>query len=138
MTGIAFGELLLAEPTQPKSPPRLDVVAQNDLPAHRPGARLPSTVRFSYRELQAILDVYGRQVAAGHWRDYALDFLRDRALFSIYRRNSERPLYVVEKNPKLRQGQFVVTAQDGRILKRGHDLHAVLRVLEPKLSLVKG
>jgi hypothetical protein len=137
MTGIVFGELVLAEPTQPNSPPRLDVVAQNDFPAYRPGHR-PVTIRFTYTELQAILNVYGRQVAAGHWRDYALDFLKDRALFSIYRRNSERPLFVIEKNPKLRQGQFLVTGQDGRILKRGHDLAAVLRVLEPKLSLVKG
>ena len=137
MTAIAFGELVLAEPTQPKSPPRLDVVAQNDVPAYRPGHR-PTTIRFTYPELQAILNVYGRQVAAGHWRDYALDFLKDRALFSIYRRNSERPLFIIEKNPRLRQGQFLVTGQDGRTLKRGHDLDAVLRAIEPKLSLVKG
>ena len=137
MTRIVFGELVLAEPTQPNSPPRLDVVAQNDFPTYRPGHR-PTTIRFTYPELHAILNVYGRQVAAGHWRDYALDFLKDRALFSIYRRNSERPLFVIEKNPRPRQGQFLVTGQDGRILKRGHDLETVLRVLEPKLSLVKG
>jgi hypothetical protein len=80
MTRIVFGELVLAEPTQPNSPPRLDVVAQNDFPTYRPGHR-PTTIRFTYPELHAILNVYGRQVAAGHWRDYALDFLKDRALF---------------------------------------------------------
>jgi hypothetical protein len=131
----------LAElPAQSKSPPRLDIVAENETPAHRTGGRAPLTVRFTYAELQAILNVYGRQVAAGTWRDYALDFLKDRALFSIYRHHSERPLYIVEKTPRLRerQGQFMVMAQDGRILKRGHDLEAVLRVLEPKLSLVRG
>ena len=80
----------------------------------------------------AILAVYGRKVAAGEWRDYAMDFLKDRALFSIYRRASERPLYVIEKNPKLRnrQGQYMVTIEDGRVLKRGHELDNVLRVLE--------
>jgi hypothetical protein len=124
----------LADPAQPTARPRLNVVVTNEPPGSRP----PLAVRFTYQELQAILNVYGRQVAAGHWRDYALDFLRDRALFSIYRRHSERPLFIIEKNPRLKQGQYVVTAQDGRILKRGQDLGAVLRVLEPKLSLVKG
>jgi hypothetical protein len=89
--------------------------------------------------LTAILSLYGRKVASGEWRDYAMDFLRERALFSIYKRSSERPLYVIEKNPKLRhrQGQYMVMNQEGRILKRGHDLAAVLRVLDPKLALVK-
>ena len=68
-----------------------------------------------------------------------MDFLTDRALFSIYRRASERPLYVIEKNPKLRnkQGQYMVTSQDGRMLKRGHELDTVLRVLEPSSRVVK-
>jgi hypothetical protein len=89
-------------------------------------------VSFERRELNTILNLYGRKVADGDWRDYAIDFLKDRALFSIYRRSSERPLYVVEKNPKLRnrQGQYMVTNQDGRVLKRGHDLAVVLRCLE--------
>jgi hypothetical protein len=127
----------LAEPeAQQKQPPRLDVVAVNDSPVSRPGARLPTTIRFTYHELQSILSVYGRQVAQGNWRDYALDFLKDRALFSVYRHHSERPLYVIEKNPRLKQGQFLVTAQDGRVLKRGQDLENVLRVLEPKLRVV--
>jgi hypothetical protein len=94
--------------------------------------RTPALVSFDRRELSAILNLYGRKVADGEWRDYAMDFLRDRALFSIYKRSSERPLYVVEKNPKLRnrQGQYMVVAQDGRVLKRGHELENVLRVLE--------
>lgn len=99
--------------------------------------RIPA-VSFDRRELSAILNLYGRKVSQGEWRDYAMDFLRERALFSIYKRASERPLYVIEKNPRLRhkQGQYMVLGQDGRILKRGHDLAAVLRVLEPKLALV--
>ncbi len=99
--------------------------------------RFVPAVRFDRQELQTILNLYGRKVVDGEWRDYALDFLRDRALFSIYKRASERPLYVVEKNPRLRlkQGQYMVLAQDGRNVKRGHDLSVVLRVLE--LALVK-
>ena len=89
-------------------------------------------VGFDRRELNTILNLYGRKVAAGEWRDYAIDFLKDRAMFSIYKRASERPLYVIEKNPKLRhrQGQYMVTIEDGRVLKRGHELDNVLRVLE--------
>lgn len=103
-----------------------------------PNSRAPAAVSFDRRELTTILNLYGRMVAQGEWRDYAMDFLRERALFSIYRRASERPLYVIEKNPKLRskQGQYLVLSQEGRILRRGHDLDAVLRVLEPKLALV--
>jgi len=99
--------------------------------------RFVPAVSFDRKELQTILNLYGRKVVDGEWRDYALDFLRDRALFSIYKRASERPLYVVEKNPKfrLKQGQYMVLSQEGRILKRGHDLATVLRVLE--LALVK-
>ena len=96
-------------------------------------------VSFDRRELTTILNLYGRKVASGEWRDYAMDFLRERALFSIYKRSSERPLYVIEKNPRLRhrQGQYMVMNQEGRVLKRGHDLSAVLRVLDPQLALVK-
>lgn len=95
-------------------------------------------VAFDRRELATILNVYGRKVSAGEWRDYAMDFLRDRAMFSIYARVSERPLYIIEKLPKLRnrQGQYSVTSQDGRILRRGHELAQVLRVLDPHLALV--
>ena len=96
-------------------------------------------VNFDRLELMAILNVYGRKVSAGEWHDYAMDFLRERALFSIYRGNSERPLFVIEKIPRLRhrQGQYMVTNQEGRVLRRGHDLVAVLRVLDSQLALVK-
>ena len=102
-------------------------------------SRPPQITAFDRRELTTILTVYGRKVAAGDWRDYAMDFLKDRAMFSIYARVSERPLFIIEKNPRLRnrQGQYIVTNQQGRILKRGHDLDTVLRVLEPRLVLVK-
>jgi hypothetical protein len=99
--------------------------------------RVPLFVSFDRHELNAILNLYGRKVADGEWRDYAMDFLRDRAVFSIYKRASERPLYVVEKQPKLRnkQGQYMVLSQEGRVLKRGHELSNVLRALE--LAVVK-
>lgn len=109
--------------------------------ARSPGGRNQAApvVSFDRRELTAILSLYGRKVASGEWRDYALDFLRERAIFSIYKRSSERPLYFIEKSPKLRnrQGQYLVGSQDGRILKRGHVLETVLRVLDPKLALVE-
>jgi Protein of unknown function (DUF2794) len=91
-------------------------------------------VFFSRAELDQILSLYGRQVAAGVWRDYAIDSLSDRVLFSIFRRASEVPLYQVEKRPALaqRQGAFCVRAAGGLVLKRGADLAAVLRVIEPR------
>lgn len=79
-------------------------------------------------------------VAAGEWRDYAIDGLEDRAVFSIYRRASEAPLYRVEKRPALarRQGAYLVVAAQGLILRRGPELAPVLRVLEPKrLTLIR-
>jgi hypothetical protein len=96
-------------------------------------------VAFDRRELNQILAVYGRKVAAGDWRDYAMDFLRERAVFSIFARVSERPLFTIEKHPKLRnrQGQYLVTNQQGRVLKRGHDLRLVLNVLEPQFAVVR-
>ncbi len=92
-------------------------------------------VSFDRRELNRILGLYGRMVAAGEWRDYAIDFGEDCATFSIFRRASEMPLYRIEKRPRLRarQGQYAVIAVAGHILKRGHDLDAVLRVLDRKL-----
>ncbi len=107
-------------------------------PAGQPNRPVQPIVAFDRRELTQILAVYGRKVGTGEWRDYAMDFLKDRALFSIYARVSERPLFVVEKNPRLRnrQGQYMVTNQQGRILKRGHDLTQVLRVLDPDLMVV--
>ncbi len=92
------------------------------------------TVFFDRRELNRLLGFYGRMVAAGEWRDYAMDALPDCALFSVYRRTSEAPLYQIEKRPEesRRQGAYSVRAIDGRILRRGHDLARVLSVLEPK------
>ena len=96
------------------------------------------TVTFDRRELRDILNLYGRKVAEGEWRDYAIDFARDRAVFSIFRRASEYPLYRVVKDPKLagKQGAFSVVAATGLILKRGSDLKRVLAVLDPNLHLV--
>jgi Protein of unknown function (DUF2794) len=92
-------------------------------------------VRFDRAELNRILTLYGRMVAAGEWRDYAIDFRDDVAAFSIFRRTSEIPLFRVEKRPKLRerQGQYSVIAATGHILKRGHDLTQVLRVFDKAL-----
>lgn len=92
-------------------------------------------VAFDRHELGAILGLYGRMVAAGEWRDYGMSFLRDVAVFSVFRRTAEHPIYRIEKRPRLRgrQGQYAVIAMDGQILKRGADLKMVLRVLERKL-----
>ena len=99
-----------------------------------------SQVRFERRELDRILDLYGRMVADGEWRDYAIDFLKDRAVFSVFRRASEIPIYRIEKNPKLarRQGAYSVISATGLIMRRGHELDRVLRVFDKKLSLVGG
>src|SRR4026208_1171534 len=97
-----------------------------------------SQVTFSRRELNRILDLYGRKVAAGEWRDYAIDFLKDRAVFSVFRRASEVPLYRIEKNPKLarRQGAYSVISATGLIVRRGHELDNVLRAVDKSLKLV--
>ena len=107
-------------------------------PAHK-ARKAPEIVAFNRRELSLLLNIYGRKVAAGEWRDYALDMLTDGAYFSIFRRTSERPQYVIEKNPKLRnrQGQFTVTNAQGKVLRRGHELDKVLRVFDYGLSVVK-
>ncbi len=96
-------------------------------------------VTFSRRELRRILDLYGRKVAAGEWRDYAIDFLKDRAVFSVFRRASEVPLYRIEKHPKLerRQGAYSVISATGLIVRRGHELDRVLRAIDKSaLSVV--
>jgi hypothetical protein len=98
----------------------------------------PKQVCFDRAELREILNLYGRKVAEGEWRDYAIDFARDKAVFSIYRRSSEMPLYRIEKDPKLarRQGAYAIVAPSGRILKRGHELARVLTVLGGPLRVV--
>jgi hypothetical protein len=95
-------------------------------------------VTFERGELNSILNLYGRMVAAGEWRDYAIDFLRDRAVFSVFRRASEMPIYRIEKNPKLarRQGAYSVISVTGHILKRGPELERVIGVLDKPLRLV--
>jgi hypothetical protein len=95
-------------------------------------------VTFNRRELDRIFGLYGRMVAAGEWRDYAIDFLRDRAVFSVFRRSSEIPLYRIEKNPRLarRQGVYSVVSATGLIVRRGHELDRVLRALDKGPSLV--
>lgn len=95
-------------------------------------------VSFDRQELSEILKVYGRMVAAGEWRDYALDFLKDKAVFSVFRHTSEVPLYRIEKDPKLarKQGAYSVITATGLILKRGHELARVLAVLDKKLKVV--
>ena len=100
-----------------------------------PSDRLPEQVNFDRRELGMILGLYGKMVAAGEWRDYGISALRDRAVFSVFRRAAENPLYRIEKQPKLRmrQGMYVVYGMEGQPLRRGSDLAAVLKVLERKL-----
>ena len=101
--------------------------------------RLDMPVAFERRELDLILRLYGRMVAANEWRDYAIDHLTDRAVFSVFRRTSEVPLFQIVKDPKLarRQGAFSVVAAGGRILKRGHELARVLGVFDSRLKLVE-
>ena len=101
---------------------------------------LPSRVTFNRFELDRILNLYGRMVADGEWRDYAIDFLKDRAVFSVFRRACEMPLYRIEKNPRLarRQGTYSVISATGLIMRRGHELDRVLRALDRSLSVVAG
>jgi hypothetical protein len=95
-------------------------------------APLPGVVFFDRRELDLLLRLYGRMVAAGEWRDYAIDGLREAAVFSVFRRTADQPLYRVEKRPALarRQGAWAVIGEGGQILKRGHELTQVLRVFD--------
>ena len=95
-------------------------------------------VTFDRRELNRILGLYGRMVAAGEWRDYAIDFLKDRAVFSVFRRSSEVPIYRIEKNLRhaRRQGAYSVVSATGLIMRRGHELDLVLHVLDGKLNVV--
>lgn len=98
------------------------------------------TVSLDRQELREILNLYGRKVADGEWRDYAIDFTPQKAVFSIYRRASECALYRIEKNPKLarKQGAYSVVTATGLILKRGHELGRVIAVLDKRLKLVSG
>jgi hypothetical protein len=101
--------------------------------------RLDLPVAFDRRELDQILRLYGRMVAANEWRDYAIDHLSDRAVFSVFRRTSETPLFQIVKDPKLarKQGAYSVIAATGMILRRGHELTRVLGIFDKKLRLVE-
>jgi len=97
--------------------------------------KAPNQVGFAREELQRILDLYGRMVAAGEWRDYAMDFTRDVAVFAAFRRAAERPQARVEKRPSLRnrQGMWTLFGEHGQVLKRGHELAGVLAPMERRL-----
>jgi len=99
----------------------------------------PCGTSFSRVELDQILDLYGRKVAAGEWRDYAIDMLDERAVFSVFRHSCEFPLFRIVKNPRLarRQGAYSVVAASGAIVKRGHSLENVLKVLDRRLHLIE-
>jgi hypothetical protein len=102
-------------------------------------AKDPLPVTFHRRELDMILWIYGRMVGEGEWRDYALDHMRDVAVFSVFKRAGEMPLYQIIKNPKLanKQGAFSVVNTAGKVLKRGQDLKQVLKVFDKTLKLVE-
>ena len=122
-----------AEPIQ-FSPRGSAGAASNSLFPH---SAIPPTIFFTRKEFNEILNLYGRKVAAGEWRDYAIDFGREKAVFSVFRRASEVPIYRIEKNPKLarKQGAFSVIAASGLILKRGPELGRVLSVLDKTVRL---
>ncbi len=108
------------------------------LPHASPGPDTQRPTSFNRHELSAILAVYGRKVAAGEWRDYTIDLGREKAVFSVFRRASECPLFRIEKTPRLarKQGAYAIVAPAGLILKRGHDLRHVLHALEGGARLV--
>jgi hypothetical protein len=101
-------------------------------------ARVPNQIGFERFELSRILDLYGRMVAAGEWRDYAMNFTRDVALFAAFRRTAEVPQMRLEKRPALRarQGMWTLFGEHGQVLKRGHELANVLAPVERRLVKV--
>ncbi len=106
-------------------------------PAH---LKLERLISFDRPELDAVLRAYGRGVAAGEWRDYAIDHLRDRAVFSIFRHAGEAALFRIEKHPALAraQGAWMIRGMDGRVLRRGRDLALALRAIEPRALRLVG
>jgi hypothetical protein len=100
-----------------------------------PRPKREPVVAFNRHELQVIMGLYGRKVAEGEWRDYAMDFAREVAVFSIFRRTSEMPLYRIVKDPGRRQGLYAVVAAGGYIMKRGHELAQVLRCIDSPVRL---
>jgi len=124
-----------AEPIQFRPSGALRLVEQTN---HSRTSKQASQIAFNRSELTQILSVYGRKVADGEWRDYAIDALVEKAVFSVFRRTSECPLYRIEKQPKLsrKQGAYSIVAASGMILKRGHDLAQVLRAIDRRPRLV--
>jgi hypothetical protein len=132
----AFASTQVSRLNDDQSNPDFQVLA---MPCNRAsGAHLGVLVGFERRELQAIFNIYGRMVAQGVWRDYAMDFLPTRAVFSIFRRNGEAAYYRIVKEPKAarKQGAYSIVMQTGLILKRGPDLLRLLSTLEKKPKLV--
>ncbi len=125
--------------TEPISFSALRRAPGNQGPAQSTHSPPTATTRvfFTRLELNAILNLYGHKVAAGEWRDYAIDFGKEKATFSVFRHTSEVPLYRIEKNPKLarKQGAFSIVTTTGLILRRGHDLARVLEALHQRLRL---
>jgi len=137
-----MSETETTEPSRRRGP--LAVVAgratnEADRSRTAPEGRTAPLVSFDRRELRLLFDLYGAKVAAGEWRDYAIDFSPAKAVFSVYRRASEAPLYRIEKNPELgrRQGAFCVVAAGGLVMRRGHELARVIAALQKKLELVR-
>jgi len=124
-------QFFLAQSREPRK-----TFAMRIVPAVPKRHRQAETIAFTRSELTRILGVYGQFVAAGDWRDYAIDCLDDVAVFSIFRRASEMPLYRIEKRPKLarKQGAYLIVSMSGAILKRGNDLGQVLRVLDRSIA----
>ena len=125
----------MSEDTDPSE----DRAAARAAAAHPgPSSPPPNHVTFNRLELNRILNLYGRMVADGEWRDYAIDFLKDRAVFSVFRRASEVPIYRIEKDPRLarKQGMYSVISATGLILRRGHELDRVLLAIDRKPALV--
>ncbi|OWK33928.1 DUF2794 domain-containing protein [Sphingomonas dokdonensis] len=100
-----------------------------------PASGRPGQIGFDRPELNRILDLYGRMVAAGHWKDYAMELGRDAAVFAAFRRAAERPEFRIEKRPALRnrQGMWALIGEAGQVVKRGHELGPVLAPIERRL-----
>ena len=120
---------------------RPDGEARNVIPFDLSAAmRMEMPVMFDRKELNLILNLYSKMVGAGEWKDYAIDSMKECAVFSVFRRATETPLFRIEKTPKLarKQGAFSVVNANGSILKRGHELSLVLCVFDKTLKLVQG
>lgn len=140
---IKAGVQMTDQPDLPQGETRSERQPTSNVVVHlheyRSSSQDPPPITFHRRELDLILRVYGRMVGEGEWRDYAMDHLRDRAVFSVFKRSGEMPLFRIEKNPRLaaKQGAYSVVNTQGMILKRGHDLQQVLKVFDKMLKLIE-